>query len=227
MGEQTTLDCGGGKSVRAYCAGTSNPHSPGIVIIQEWWGLQDQIKGVCDRYALAGYRAIAPDLYAGKVVPYHDKHAAGEEMAALDYVSATDTIVDAAANHLKQKSGKVGLTGFCLGGIVAIVGAVRLRNIDAASAYYGAPGPELVDASAVRVPTQAHFADLDHWCTAEDADRIERLFGKAKVETRIFRYNAQHAFANEDSPCYDPALTRIAWERDLEFWRNHLGAPSI
>ena len=128
MGRSITLDIGYGKTALGYFAEAADPKAPGIVVIQEWWGVQGQIKGVCDRYAAAGYTAIAPDLYAGKVIPYHDNESAGQAMDALDFLVGTDEIAGAAANYLRTSGRKVGLTGFCLGGVISILGAIRLAQ---------------------------------------------------------------------------------------------------
>ncbi len=86
-----------GQEAKGYLAKAAKADAPGVVVIQEWWGLQDQIKGMCDRFALAGFNALAPDLYKGTVVPYHDTDAAGREMNSLDFMDATTQTVRGAA----------------------------------------------------------------------------------------------------------------------------------
>ncbi|MGY3647455.1 dienelactone hydrolase [Bradyrhizobium sp. LM4.3] len=86
MGTAITFKRPDGKDGSGYLANTARGNAPGVVVIQEWWGLSDQIKGLCDRFALAGFDALAPDLYKGKVVPYHDTDAAGKEMNSLDFM---------------------------------------------------------------------------------------------------------------------------------------------
>lgn len=226
MGSEITLNTATGKTAGAYIAQAADVAAPGIIVIQEWWGVQGQIKGICDRYANAGYNAIAPDLYAGKVIPYHDEAAADQAMSALDFLAATDEIAGAAADYLAASGRKVGLTGFCLGGVVSILGAIRLTNIDAASAYYGAPAEGLGDANKVRIPVQGHFALRDDWCTPADADRMERGFAASGRPFRVFRYEADHGFANEESKEFDRLSASLAWRRDLEFWETHLGAAA-
>jgi carboxymethylenebutenolidase len=226
MGRTIEFTTSSGAKAAAYLAEASDAAVPAIVVIQEWWGVQGQIKGVCDRYAAAGYHAIAPDLYGGKVIPYHDEPAADQAMNALDFLAATDEITGAAAEYFRSRGRKVGLTGFCLGGVVSILGAIRLANIDAASAYYGAPADALGDAAEVHVPVQAHFALGDTWCTPADADRMERGFAASGMPYRVFRYAAEHGFANEDANEFDRACADLAWRRDLEFWRMHLGAAA-
>ena len=139
MGTRITFKRPDGKEAAGYLAKAGRANAPGVVVIQEWWGLQDQIKGICDRFALAGYEALAPDLYAGTVVPYHDTDAAGREMGSLNFLDATDQIVRGAAHLLKRTGVKVGLTGFCLGGAVTILGACRVPEFSAAVCFYGIP----------------------------------------------------------------------------------------
>ena len=90
MGTSITFKRPDGKDADGYLANAARGNAPGVVVIQEWWGLQDQIKGMCDRFAVAGFDALAPDLYNGTVVPYHDTDAAGKEMNSLDFLDATD-----------------------------------------------------------------------------------------------------------------------------------------
>ena len=123
MGTKITFRRPDGKQPSGYLASAGRANAPGVVVIQEWWGLQDQIKGICDRFALAGYDALAPDLYAGTVVPYHDTEAAGKEMGSLNFIDATEQTVRGASQLLGKSGAKVGLTGFCLGGAVTIIGA--------------------------------------------------------------------------------------------------------
>src|SRR5262249_3189886 len=89
MGTNITFKRPDGKDANGYLANAARGNAPGVVVIQEWWGLSDQIKGLCDRFAVAGFDALAPDLYKGKVVPYHDTDAAGKEMNSLDFIDAT------------------------------------------------------------------------------------------------------------------------------------------
>ena len=98
MGTSISFKRPDGKEASGYLANAATGGAPGVVVIQEWWGLQDQIKGLCDRFAVAGFDALAPDLYKGKVVPYHDTDAAGKEMNSLDFMDATTQTVGARRN---------------------------------------------------------------------------------------------------------------------------------
>src|SRR5437764_15313742 len=110
MGTKIVFKRADGKETAGYLAKAARANAPGVVVIQEWWGLQGQIKGICDRFAAAGYEALAPDLYAGTVVPYHDTDRANREMSSLNFLEATDQIVRGAAQRLKQSRAAVGLT---------------------------------------------------------------------------------------------------------------------
>jgi carboxymethylenebutenolidase len=223
MGTRITFSRPDGKEAAGYLAKAGRASAPGVVVIQEWWGLQDQITGICDRFAQAGYDAVAPDLYAGTVVPYHDTEAAGREMNSLNFLDATDQTVRGAAQLLKKSGTKVGLTGFCLGGAVTIIGACRIPELAAAVCFYGIPPESVAKPADLKVPLQAHFANTDDWCTPQVVDAFEAGLKAAGKNAEVFRYDAQHAFVNEQRDVYDKAAADLAWGRTLKFWATHLG----
>src|SRR3982075_3408751 len=139
MGTQITFKRPDGKDANGYLANAQRGDAPGVVVIQEWWGVSEQIKGLCDRFALAGFDALAPDLYKGKVVPYHDTDAAAKEMNSLDFMDATTQTVRGATQYLSKNGAKVGLTGFCLGGAGTIIGAAQLPELTPGGVFYGLP----------------------------------------------------------------------------------------
>ncbi len=157
-----------------------------MVVIQEWWGLSEQIKGLCDRFALAGFDALAPDLYAGKVVPYHDTDAAGKEMNSLDFMDATTQTVRGAAQYLGKNGAKIGLTGFCLGGAVTIIGATKIPELTAGVVFYGIPpeaggeagGRQNSAAGPFRQQGRLVHAAADRWLREGDEGRrqVARTF---------------------------------------------------
>ncbi|HMM44514.1 MAG TPA: dienelactone hydrolase family protein [Candidatus Macondimonas sp.] len=213
-----------GRTAQGYLAEAEDPRAPGIVVIQEWWGLQEQIKGLCDRLAASGYHALAPDLFQGIVVPYHDADQAARQMNSLNFLEATDQDVRGAAQFFAAQGKKVGLTGFCMGGAITLLGAVRVPELAAAVIFYGLPPAGVVDPADVRVPLQAHFANQDTWCTPAAVDAFEAALKAAGRSCEIYRYDADHAFVNQDRPeVYDPAAANLAWERSLAFWKRHLG----
>lgn len=224
MGSLVSFKQPDGKDASGYLAKASRANAPGIVVIQEWWGLQGQIKGLCDRFAQAGYEALAPDLYAGTVVPYHDTEAANREMSSLNFLEATDQIVRGAVLHLKKSAAKVGLTGFCLGGAVTVIGAARIPELSAAVSFYGIPPEAAAKPADIRVPFQGHFANTDDWCTPEVVNKFEAALKAAGKKAEIHRYDASHAFMNEQrQEVYDRAAADLAWKRTLDFLKTHLG----
>ncbi len=130
---------------------------PGVVVIQEWWGLNDQICGVADRFARSGYNALAPDLYQGRVTTTPDE--ANHLMAGLDFPGATHQDLRGAAHHLKGQNGKVAVMGFCMGGALTIAAAVHIPEVTAAVCFYGIPPKDFADPAKIRVPFQGHFAN--------------------------------------------------------------------
>jgi carboxymethylenebutenolidase len=214
-----------GREGSGYLAKPGRANAPGVVVIQEWWGVQDQIRGICDRLAGAGYEALAPDLYAGKTVPYHDTEAANREMSSLNFLEATDQLVRGAAQYLALSGAKVGLTGFCLGGAVTVIGAARLKEFAAAVCFYGIPPAAAAKPADIAMPFQGHFANEDDWCTPEAVNEFEAGLKAAGRTAEIYRYDAKHGFMNEQRPdAHERRAAEQAWERMLGFWRKHLGS---
>jgi len=224
MGSMISFPKTSGGTAQGYLAEAKDAKAPGVVVIQEWWGLQGQIKSVCDRFAEAGFTALAPDLFGGKVVPYHDEKAASAAMGALDFKAATGEAVRGAVKHLKGRGAKVGLTGFCMGGAVTVIGAVHIPEVDAAVCFYGLPPPQAASGKDVRVPLQGHFANQDDWITPEKVDAFEKELKASGKPFEIYRYDAHHAFLNsERKQVHDPKAAKLAWDRCLAWLRKHLG----
>ena len=222
MGEMIEYVCPNGDQVPGYLAKADQVESA-LVVLSEWWGLQDQIKGICDRFAQQGVTALAPDLFGGKVVAYHDMSEANKLMESLDFMDATDEKIGGAVSYLKVTSKKVGLTGFCMGGALTILGAMRLKGIDAAICFYGLPPEEAGDVARIKVPLQGHFASEDFWCTPPVVAACEQKLKQGGVDYQFYTYAAQHAFMNEQrSDVYDAQAADQAWQRCIEFCRQHL-----
>jgi carboxymethylenebutenolidase len=224
MGTRITFKRPDGKEAAGYLAKTGAAQAPGVVVIQEWWGLQDQIRGICDRLALAGYEALAPDLYAGTVIPYHDPEAAGREMSSLNFLEATDQAVRGAALYLRKGGAKVGLTGFCMGGAVAVLGSIRIPELAAAVCFYGLPPANVAMPADVKVPLQGHFANRDDYIAPQQVDAFEAGLKAAGRKFEFFRYEADHGFMNEQRDVHQREAAELAWKRMLPFWKTHLGA---
>lgn len=220
MGTMIDISRPDGASIRAYLAGAGQNRS-GVVVIQEWWGLNQQICGVADRFARAGFTALAPDLYQGRITQKPDE--ASHLMNGLDFPGATHQDIRGAVEYLKNASQKVGVMGFCMGGALAIAAAVHVPEVSAAVCFYGMPPKEFADPSNIRIPFQGHFADHDDWVTPRAVDDLEKAMQAAGNPPEVFRYAAQHAFFNQLRPeVYDPGCSALAWERMIEFFRRKL-----
>ena len=200
--------------------------APGIVVIQEWWGLNEQIKGVAKRYAALGYRVLVPDLYRGKVGL--DAKEAEHLMSGLNFGEAAGLDVRGAVQHLKRTSKKVGVTGYCMGGALTLLAAANVPELDAAAAWYGFPPLEYIDAAKIKAPLLGHFATRDAFFPIATVAELERKLDAAQVRYEFHRYDAQHAFANESPPDpkvatrYDAKAAETAWQRTVAFFARYL-----
>jgi carboxymethylenebutenolidase len=223
MGSMISFSRTNGGTARGYLAEAKDPKAPGVVVIQEWWGLQGQIQATCDQLANDGFTALAPDLYDGKVVPYHDSGAASAAMSALDFKAATGEVVRGAVKHLAARGGKVGVTGFCLGGAVTVIAAAHIPEISAAVCFYGLPPENVAAPKDVRVPLQCHFADQDDWVTPEWVNAFEKGLRAAGKTFEVYRYPAHHAFMNSDrKDAYSPEAAKQAWPRCIAWFKKSL-----
>lgn len=211
-----------GKTCSGYLAEPkAGASAPGFVVIQEWWGLNDQIKKTADRLADAGYRALVPDLYRGKLATAADE--AGHLMAGLNFPDAAGQDIRGAVQYLKQSSKKVVVGGFCMGGALTILAAVSVPEMDAGACFYGIPPAEAADPRSIKVPLICHFANHDDWCTPAKVNELEAALKQSKSKFELYRYDAQHAFMNEARPeVYSAESARTAWERTLAFLKGAL-----
>lgn len=208
-----------GGRTKGYLA-TAGAGRPGLVVIQEWWGLNDQICGVADRFARAGYNALAPDLYKGRLTTVPDE--ANHLMSGLDFPDATNQDLRGAADHLRGLSSKVGVMGFCMGGALTIAALAHIPELAAGVCYYGIPPKDFADPAKIRAPFQGHFANQDDWCTPAAVNELEAAMTAAGRPPEIYRYDAAHAFFNERSAAYKLEAANRAWDRTLGFLERHL-----
>src|SRR5260370_5934311 len=161
MGKTISFKRPDGKSVNGYLAEPAQgAKAPAMVVIQEWWGLNDQIRGVADKLAAAGYRAVVPDLYRGKVALAANE--AEHLMTNLNFGDAAGQDVRGAVQHLKSTgSARVGVTGFCMGGALTLLAAVPGPEADAAVGWYGFPPLEYGHPKKIKAPLLGHFAIRD------------------------------------------------------------------
>ena len=227
MGEMVEYPSNGGVG-EGYLAPAAGGVGPGIVVIQEWWGLVPHIKDVCDRYAAAGFTAIAPDLYHGLEVTEPDM--AGKEMMSLDIERAAKDMagaIDYLLDHPAVESSEVGVTGFCMGGGLALwLATLRPDAVVAVAPYYGLiPWPKAQpDYSKIKAKVQGHYAENDSFAGPDMVRALEAQLRDLGVDAEMFIYpGAEHAFFNDTRPeVYDAASSKVAWERTTEFFRGQL-----
>ena len=219
MGQMIEFARPDGGKTRAYLA-TAGQGKPGVVVIQEWWGLNDQICGVADRFARLGYNALAPDLYKGKLATVPDE--ANHLMTGLNFPDATHQDLRGATKHLKGLGPKVAVMGYCMGGALTVAAAVHIPEMDAGVCFYGIPDRAFADPAKIKKPFQGHFANQDDWCTPAKVNDLEKSMKEAGAQAEIFRYAAAHAFANERSDAYDVKAANQAWERMTAFLKAKL-----
>lgn len=223
MGEIIKFKRPDGKEASGYYAKPgAGDSAPGVVVIQEWWGVNDQIKGVADRLAGLGYRALVPDLYKGKVTL--EMAEADHMMKSLDFADATTQDIRGAAQYLKQAGRKVGVIGFCMGGALTVLASVYVREVDAASCWYGVPPEQAADARTIAIPFQGHFARQDQVFVPSQVEAFEARLKEGKVNYEIYWYDANHAFGNEKGHFYNAEAANLAWQRSADFFGKHLGS---
>jgi len=229
MGTMVSFKRPDGQEIQGYLAEPAQAvGAPAVVVIQEWWGLNDQIRGVADRLAEAGYRALVPDLYRGKsTVEAEEAH---HLMTGLNFGDAASQDVRGAVQFLKAASAKVAVTGFCMGGALTLLSLVNVPELDAGVVWYGFPPLEYIDASKITVPVLGHWATQDQFFAIETVDQLEEKLRGAGVTLQFHRYLAHHGFANETAvgpgriPAtqFDPVWTQRAWDRTFSFLGQHL-----
>ncbi|HEV3156182.1 MAG TPA: dienelactone hydrolase family protein [Candidatus Baltobacteraceae bacterium] len=227
MGQMIEFPRPDGASAPGYLALPEHPDAaPGIVLIEEWWGVNEQIKGIAERYAEHGYRTLVPDLFRGRVAA--DGTEAKHLMSGLDFADAASQDVRGSALHLRRKGGRVGVTGYCMGGALAILAAMHVTEIDAAVSFYGYPPADAGDPATIRIPLLCHAATHDAFFPIAGYEEIERKMKAAGLPVELLRYDAKHAFSNPTPPPrglgnYQADLANLAWSKTLDFWSRTIG----
>jgi carboxymethylenebutenolidase len=216
-----------GSDGSGYLAVPEPGSGPGIIVIQEWWGLNDQIKEVCDVYAAAGFVALAPDLYRGTVTTEPDE--AGKLVMALNLERAGKDMggaIDALRDHPAVTSQGVGVTGYCVGGGLALLLATQRPDaVVAVAPYYGMiPWPVQPDYSKLRGAVQGHYAEHDEYSGPDQVRELEAELRRLGKNVEFFVYpGTEHAFANHHRPeVYNEQAATEAWLRTVEFFRTYV-----
>lgn len=222
MGEMVTFTSNGG-TCEGYLAGDGGP---GVLVIQEWWGLVPHIKDVVDRFAAEGFTALAPDLFHGQEATEPD--GAGKLMMALN-LSAAAKDMSGAVDLLLARTGRpsIGVVGFCMGGGLAlVVASQRPDAIKAAAPYYGVIpwASAQPDWSALDAKVVGEYAEKDGFAGPDAVRALERqLRDLGKDATLHIHPGADHAFFNDTRPeVYDPEASAVAFARTVELFRSTL-----
>jgi len=194
----------------------------GVLLIHEWWGINDHIRDLAGRYAKEGYLCVAPDLFRGRVAK--DTGEASALMQALEIDDGMEVIrkaMDAAAETYQVK--RFAITGYCMGGTFALRAACEFPDLAAAAPFYGDIPEERVLAK-LRVPTLFIAGKRDAWINEEKVNQLRELAAKYNLPVEVVSYDADHAFFNDTRPeVYNAEAAADAWRRVLEHFGNHLG----
>jgi len=213
-----------GTTAGGYLAVPESGSGAGVVVLQEWWGLVPQIKSVCDRLAERGYVALAPDLYHGDIAEHTEMDKAGELMTTLPPDRAARDMsgaIDYLLGHDACSSSTVGVTGFCMGGMLTLrIAALEGDRVSVAAPFYGAPlGDDSMDWSGLTAKVEGHFAETDDFFPPEAVTALgEQLRGMGKDVAFHIYAGTGHAFTNEEDPLgtFNQEATGTAFGRALE-----------
>jgi carboxymethylenebutenolidase len=214
-----------GHTAEGYLSLPTSGTGPGLIVIQEWWGLVDHILRLADRFAAAGFVALAPDMYHGEQTTSPDQ--AGKLLMALNIAAAGKDLRGAAAYlraHAAVSPKKVGVLGFCMGGQLALYAAQEHSDlVDAAVDFYGIHPKVVIDPARVKPPVLGHFGLKDQGVPMASVHALRDGINAAGGHMESHEYDAGHAFFNDARPAvYDPASAALAWDRTLAFLHQHL-----
>jgi carboxymethylenebutenolidase len=218
--ETLSFNTAGGETT-AYVAIPETDSGKAVILIQEWWGLNDHIKDIAGRYSDEGFTAIAPDLYRGKLAA--NPQEAGAMMQALAVEDGIDTIKNAIeAAREKYGIGHFGITGYCMGGTYALRAACELEGISAAAPFYG-DIPEEGILKNLKVPVIFISGTKDGWINPEKVAQLEDAAERYELPVTSVKYEADHAFFNNTRPeVYDETASRDAWALVIGFFNDKL-----
>jgi carboxymethylenebutenolidase len=221
MGELIQFASNGG-TTPGWLARPKAGAGPGVIVIQEWWGLNDHVKAVAERFASEGFTALAPDLYHGRVTKSPDE--AGKLLMAMNIAQAEKDL-RGAVKHLRALTGKpVGTVGFCMGGALSLFAAcVSGQEVGACVIYYGGHPSVTYDFDGLTAPVLGHWAEDDDWANANIPIISGALSRRGKTCEFHTYPGTKHAFFNDERPeVYVRAAAELSFERTLAFFRKHL-----
>jgi carboxymethylenebutenolidase len=220
--ETVSIKTPGGRTISAALALPATTPAPAVLLIHEWWGLNDQIKAVAAELAKEAFVALAVDLYEGKVAT--DPQAAQTYMNQVDAAKSVETLGTWIRWLRKgqRTNGKVGTVGWCFGGGQSLDASIT-NPVDATVIYYGRVDRPAQQLAALKGPVLGHFAEEDKWIDKAMVDGFVAAMQQAGKPLEVHWYSADHAFANPTGANYDQEDAQTAWSRTLAFFRAHLG----
>jgi len=228
MSETVSFPSNGGQAA-GHLAVPASGSGPGVIVVQEWWGLNSQIRGVADMLADNGIVALAPDLYHGELAGHDEMDKAGQLMTNLPADRAARDMsgaVDFLADHDAVSSEGIGVVGFCMGGLLSLIlAANRGDRIKVAAPFYGFPqGMTVPDWSGLTAVVRGHMADPDDHFTPDAARALEAELIAGGHDVELTVHSAGHAFMNEENPLgtYDEALAAEIWPATIELFKSTL-----
>jgi carboxymethylenebutenolidase len=195
-----------------------------VIVIHEWFGLNDDIRGITDRLAADGFVALAPDLYRGEVAT--EPQRAMQLVSKLQTREAMDDITGA-VGYLRghpRVNGRIGITGFCVGGAMALAAACNVEGLAAVVPFYGMPQPQYTDWTQVTAPIEGHYGAQDGSIPAAKVEAVRAALAASGKPVTIHFYEAGHAFMRRGGPAYNEAVAEQAWGRMVAFFAAQLGA---
>jgi carboxymethylenebutenolidase len=216
-----------GKTTQGYLSIPTTGKGPGLVVLQEWWGLVPHIKEVTDRFADEGFVALAPDLYHGKATKSPDE--AQKLMMALN-IAETEKDLRGAIEYLQKHesvtSSKIGTVGFCMGGALSLYAATKNQQVGACVVFYGGHTWFESDLKNLNAPMLGIYAEKDKFVPVDQVYELDSKLKELGKEAEIHIYkNMDHAFFNDNRPeVYNKEAATDAWQRTLDFFRTHLKA---
>jgi carboxymethylenebutenolidase len=224
MGKRVAFKANG-HTTQGYLATPASGSGPGVIVIQEWWGLVPHIEDVADRFAKEGFFALAPDLYHGEKATGPDQ--AGKLMMALN-MDQTEKDLRGAVHYLQQHEGitgpKVGTVGFCMGGALSLFAASKNPDVGACVVFYGGHPKAQPDLKALRAPVLGLWAGKDGFVTPEVVKKLDEQLTALGKRHEFHTYpNADHAFFNDTrNEVYDQQASKDAWKRTVDFFNHEL-----
>lgn len=209
----------------AYVARPNDPASAGVILVQEYWGINEHIRDLASRFAGEGYLCVAPDLYRGRLAANKDEAAA--MMQALPIEDGMETIRKAIGAAMETyQIENFAIIGFCMGGTFALRAACDMPELKAAAPFYG-DIPEQDVLKKLRVPTLFIAGERDAWINPQKVNGLKEVAKKYDLPVEAVSYDADHAFFNDTRPqVYDPEAAADAWRRVLAHFEKHLGHSS-